>query len=218
MLRVPPATKAIALLLVGMHLLIEALVLLNWPGAIRVILELLIFTPARYQAGLWDAGAFISPLGHALLHGGWLHLVLNSVMLLACGTPVERALGPARMLLVFCLGVGAGALAETLATPAGELRYLMGASAGVFALLAATLGLDALHPRHGARPAWPRLALASTVILAASILLAVMPVGIGGANIAWIAHVGGYAVGLALFYPLARSAGYDPGIRRRFRG
>ena len=57
------------------------------------------FIPARFSGGveIYPAvPAWLTPLSSTIVHGGALHLALNMLMLVWCGTKVERMLGTGR--------------------------------------------------------------------------------------------------------------------------
>lgn len=73
------------------------------------------------------------------LHGGLMHLLFNLVGLWFVGRAVEQMLGPARFLWSYFVGGAAGGILQavlSLAYPAYFGGSLVGASAGIFALLA----------------------------------------------------------------------------------
>jgi membrane associated rhomboid family serine protease len=161
-------------------------------------------------------------LSHAFLHGDWMHLLFNGLWLLVFGTAVQRRMGTLRMLAVSAIAAISGALA-TLALHWGEQIYLVGASGAISGLLAAAIPVMygrgmragrsfredlskvvALSPGEllTTRPALIFLLvwLAVTLISGSSGLL----VPGEAVNIAWEAHLGGFAGGLAAFYALDR--------------
>jgi membrane associated rhomboid family serine protease len=164
----------------------------------------LAFIPARYfSATAWDhelAAILISPVGHTLIHGGWLHLLTNMGFLLAFGTPVARRMGTGSFLALYavCGMVGAGLFA--LFSPYA-ITPLVGASGSIFGLLGAILRV-ALYPPPGVPPApFPfderRRAFAfAGIYLALNLVMGFVPqlFGVDGA-IAWEAHLGGFAAG-----------------------
>ena len=77
-------------------------------------------------------------LTYALLHGGWPHLTLNSVWLLAFGSAVARRFGTARFLGLFAVTALAGGLAH-LATHFEDVAPMVGASAAVSGCMAAAI-------------------------------------------------------------------------------
>ncbi|GGD90502.1 rhomboid family intramembrane serine protease [Aureimonas endophytica] len=166
-------------------------------------------------AGLW------SPLTHALLHGDWMHLGLNTIWLVAFGTPVARRLGALRYTLFSVVGALAGAGLFDLVNPT-LLEPVVGASGVVSALMggACRFAFGSLGRSAVAPAAAPRLsigqALADRTILIFIIVFFVTNLATassfgsylaGGATIAWEAHLGGFIfgfLGFALFDQRAR--------------
>src|SRR5690606_41729031 len=50
-----------------------------------------------------------TPFSHALLHGGWEHLIVNAAWLGIFATPVSRRYGAGPMLAIFFVSAAAGA-------------------------------------------------------------------------------------------------------------
>ncbi|CAH1135982.1 unnamed protein product [Ceutorhynchus assimilis] len=75
-------------------------------------------------------------LFYMLLHAGWLHLGFNLVVQLLVGLPLEMVHGSDRVALIYFAGVVAGSLGTSVFDTD---VYLVGASGGVYALLAAHL-------------------------------------------------------------------------------
>ncbi|CAG9864947.1 unnamed protein product [Phyllotreta striolata] len=73
---------------------------------------------------------------YMLLHAGWLHLGFNLVVQLLVGLPLEMVHGSGRVALIYMAGVAAGSLGTSVFD---NDVYLVGASGGVYALLAAHL-------------------------------------------------------------------------------
>jgi len=159
------------------------------------------WAPAGSAAVYPDAASgLVTLLSTALLHLDWFHVIVNSLMLLAFGTPVARALGPgvtaagAWMLLFVVSVLGGSALYLALVDASGP--PVIGASGGVSGLAAAAFLLDA----DGRKQAlWSRPFLGMTVAFAlANLLLVVAGPFLVGAFIAWEAHAGGYIAGALL--------------------
>lgn len=83
------------------------------------------------------AGEWWRLLSYAFIHGNTLHLVLNLVGLLVFGRLAWHEFGNRHWLGIFALGSIAGALAY-LAVFQSPTRGLVGASAGIYALVIAT--------------------------------------------------------------------------------
>ncbi|GBP39100.1 Rhomboid-related protein 2 [Eumeta japonica] len=99
------------------------------------IASVLIYNPhKRYEA--WR---FVS---YMLVHVGVMHLVVNLLVQLFLGVPLEMVHCWWRVSLVYLAGVAAGSLATSLTDPK---VYLAGASGGVYALLAAHIATIVMH-------------------------------------------------------------------------
>lgn len=143
------------------------------------------------------ASGLLTLVSSALLHTDWLHVMVNSLMLIALGTPVLQALGrglggTAAWLLLLLVSVIAGS-ALYLALADVNAPYLIGASGGTSGLFAAVFLLD----RQGRRlPLWSRQFLAMTGAFAlVNVLLVLTGPMLFGAYVSWEAHAGGYVAG-----------------------
>ncbi len=143
--------------------------------------------------------------GHVLIHGDVVHLVSNMLALWAFGDAVEEAMGSLRYLLFFLLCAAAGALAEGALT-ADPMAPLVGASGAICGVMGAYL---LLHPQAtlGLSPG-PRIP-ASVVVggfVGVNVAMTLMPPtpDSGLADVAWGAHLGGFAAGMALVTLLRR--------------
>ncbi|KAK6052481.1 peptidase, S54 family [Cooperia oncophora] len=110
----------------------------------------LLFAP-KLRAQVWRF------LTYALLHAGLLHLLGNMVVQIVIGVPLEIVHKPWRIGPLYLMAVLTGALLQYTLDPA---VYVVGASAGVYALLTAHLANIFINwaemPYH-----WVRLALIS---------------------------------------------------------
>ena len=163
------------------------------------------FIPARVGGMALDGAlpVWLTPWSATLVHGGWLHLGLNLLMLVWAGAHVERVLGAANVLFAYVVGALVAAGAQWLADPAAFVP-MVGASGAISALF----GIYALM---GARPKLvtrsPRVNRAIHVawLLAAWIAIQWMTGVLGagqGVMLATEAHIGGFIAGLALQRPL----------------
>ena len=152
-------------------------------------------------------------LTYAVLHGGWAHLGLNSIWLLAFGTPVARRFGPARFCALMAVSAVAGAASHWALFPF-DTTPLVGASAAVSGCMGAALrfAFRAREPGEDGgltRPAeslWTALRDKRTASFLVAWFVSNALFGIGSesfglsaAPVAWQAHVGGFLVGLLLF-------------------
>jgi rhomboid protease GluP len=151
--------------------------------------------------GLIRDGEWWRLVSCTFLHGGFLHLVLNVVVLLMLGNVLERILGTSRFLVLYGASALAGSLASFLA---GDERISVGASGALWGLLIADAVL-AFRPR-GLLPAAviqqaKRAALTNLVF---NIANSFRP------NVDMAAHFGGGAVGLLLLGTGALTVGLRP--------
>ncbi|WP_051952569.1 rhomboid family intramembrane serine protease [Methylocapsa aurea] len=163
-------------------------------------------------------------LTYALLHGGWLHVGMNSLWFVAFGSAVARRFGTPRF-LVFCVAAALAGAATHFLTHMDSLQPVIGASAVVSGAMAAAVRFvfqpgaplgEALGFSERAEqdltyrlPALPLREIVSNrgaiSFLAfwflANFLSGAMsgPLGVTDATIAWEAHIGGFLVGLLAF-------------------
>lgn len=182
------------------------------------------FIPARYSetfvqlpGGIAaDVWTFVT---YALLHGSWIHLITNSVWLVAFGAAVSRRFGGVRF-WIFSAAAAAGGAGLHLLFHWGDAIPVVGASAAISGQMAAAARFvfDAGGPlRLRAAPGSgdeafrrPARSLAATfrnrtaVAFIALWFIINLAVGLGssaagGMAIAWEAHLGGFLVGLLTF-------------------
>lgn len=194
---VPPVTLAIAAILVVVWLAIQILP----DDVLAPILWRLILFPARFVA-TWDTGdpgaiatEALTLLTYGLVHFEGIHIVANVGFLLAFGSQCERQMGWQRYVALTLVSTIAGGVAELLAVGDGG-GGVLGASAatsGMMGAFAWTL-LTAIDPQR--RRFGVGLVLAFVAInlifalLGGAVAAAVAPV-------AWQAHIGGFAAGMA---------------------
>lgn len=216
---VPASVLGLLALLIAIHVGRQMLPLDldNW------LVVALAFIPARY-AGLaaelpgGTLAAWTSPLTHALLHGNFAHLALNSAWLLAFGGAVAQRIGGWRFLLFSALAAIAGAL-TFLAFNFGLVAIMIGASGAVAGMMGGAMrfffsaldsgGFGAFREAPRSVPLVPlsevirdrRIVIATAVflLLNAFAMLGFGGPGSGGGGIAWEAHIGGYFMGLLTF-------------------
>lgn len=191
------------------------------------------FLPERYARG--PSGAPFGLLGliwpfftHLFVHGGVMHLLFNSLWLMAMGTPLARRMGTWTF-LAFYFSCGVGAALAHLGLHFGEAIPVVGASGAVSGCMGGAIRLMfAPTARYFivsgvslGRPAslFDRRVLTFSVVwLGLNYVfgtgLLPMP-GAEGQAIAWEAHVGGYVTGLLLFSVFDR---FSYGYRTMFEG
>jgi len=164
------------------------------------------FIPLRLSGTIDLAGAlpaWITPLTSALLHGSWVHLIINMVMLGIAGSQVERVVGGSGLVLAYVLGGLVAALAQFAWDPSSPIPMVgaSGAISALFGLYAIYFGQPKQVSHNQKINRWIHVAwlLAAWVVLQwMSALLA----GGEGVMLATPAHIGGFVAGLLLHKPL----------------
>jgi membrane associated rhomboid family serine protease len=171
-------------------------------------------------------------LTYGFLHGSWTHVLLNTIWMIAFGPPVARRFGAVRFLIFMAVAAIMSALAQWASTPM-SFAPLIGASGAVSGLMGAVTRFM-FQPGAPLGPAGfmgrthietvPAASLRDVFTESRShIFLGIWLVtnfvfgafaqtfGLSDMPVAWVAHLGGFVVGLLLFplfdRPLRRSAG-----------
>lgn len=163
------------------------------------------FIPLRFHVETpWAAlPVWLTPLSATLVHGGFLHLVMNLLLLVWCGREVERVLGPGPVVLLYLAGAFAAAAGHYLLDPTSSIP-MVGASGAVSALVGA-FALSFSQPRLLVRNIRLNRAINTLWILIAWVVLQWMAsylMGMQGVLVATGAHVGGFIAGVVLQKPL----------------
>ena len=219
-LNLPGAVLAFCAAMVAIHL--ARTFVLNEEGQFNLLIWFA-FVPYRFIDPTGDFGGWWpllwTPVTHAFLHGGWEHLIFNTLWLAIFGTPVQRRYGTVPFLIIFAVSAVAGAaLYAVYALAVQEPGFLLGASGGIAGLTGAAVRfmfqpvIVAPHPETG-EPVMLGRRLASLrevfanpqprffvlVWIALNAIVPLLP--IGPMAIAWHAHLGGFITGL-LIVPL----------------
>jgi membrane associated rhomboid family serine protease len=125
---------------------------------------------------------------HAFLHGGFMHLAMNSVILLSLGKFVSIHIGAAKTVLVLFLSAVGGAACFGLISSSSA--PMIGASGAVFGLIGLWQAMDYRMRRRSKLPVRP-VVMAFLGLVASNILIFVLLSG----GLAWEAHLGGWIVG-----------------------
>lgn len=190
--RLPPATAGLVLLIIGIHALLSVTAS---PALLLWVYYYFGFVPATYT-GAFPLGwsAFTSPLTYIFLHGSWLHVAVNTGMLLAFGAGLEKWMGAGRMILFFLICGAVAAFVQFLFTP-DSTAPVIGASGALSGLFGAML---VLMQRAGTLGTGPRgLFPVAAVWIGISVLFGLTG-GPDGSLIAWPAHIGGFLGGILL--------------------
>ncbi|MCF8482049.1 MAG: rhomboid family intramembrane serine protease [Rhodospirillum sp.] len=166
------------------------------------------FVPLRLFLDFPGDGPFPPPslvtlLTSAFLHGGWLHVLGNMLVLWVFGNNVEDAMGHGRFLVFYLLCGAAAAFFHGLSATQSVVP-MVGASGAISGVMGAYI---LLYPRARILCwAWILvLRLPAMVFLGIWFgLQVVSALGDGNGSVAWWAHVGGFLVGMALLIPFKR--------------
>ena len=222
---VPTVILVLVAILTGIHLFREYV--LSGAGDRELLLSFAFF-PVRFDAEIMArfsdvfpdtlVGAYGTFITYGLLHGDWIHLIVNGFWLLIFGSALARRFGTMRFLLITLLGTVAGAAVHLL-TNFGSSVPVVGASAAISAHMACAARFAFVpygplgRPRSDHPGAYFLPSLSIFEILkntqAASFLAIWFAVNLlfglgsgvidGEASIAWEAHIGGFLAGLFLF-------------------
>ena len=146
-----------------------------------------------------DKNPFLAVLTSLFLHGSPGHVLFNMWFLWIFGNNVEEAYGRPGYIILYLLGGLAATLAFVALNP-GSTVPLVGASGAIAAVLGA---YAVLYPGHAVISLVGWWVLPVPAILFLGIWFAAQ-FGLGGTNVAWEAHVGGFIFGLVVTLFLRR--------------
>jgi membrane associated rhomboid family serine protease len=164
------------------------------------------FIPARLSGLVPLPGAlpaWLTPWSSALLHGSWLHLGINMLVLVFIGSQVERIIGAPGLVLAYLIGAIAASAAQFAVDPSSATPMVgaSGAISALFGLYAQFFG----RPKQVAANQKVNRAIHVAWLLATWVVLQWMSeilAGGQGIMLATPAHIGGFVAGLVLQRPL----------------
>ena len=163
------------------------------------------FIPLRVTLdapGAW-LPTWLTPLSATLVHGGFMHLAMNLLLLVWCGREVERVLGPGPVVLLYVAGAYAAAAGQYVMEPGANFP-MVGASGAISGLVGA-FAMSFSQPKPIVRNFRLNRAINTVWILVAWVVLQWMTtflMGMQGVMVATGAHVGGFIAGVILQRPL----------------
>jgi len=200
-MNIPRTATAALAALTALAFLIIGIVAADPPAALTMG-----FIPARWSGSdlPWAAvPAILTPLSSTLVHAGFLHLAFNLLMLVWCGTQVERVLGRGALLVLYGIGAYAAAAAQWLADT-NSIIPVIGASGAVSAIIGA-FALSFSRAKQLTKSVRLNRLINAAWLLAAWVVMQVL-IGIAsgseGLVLATPAHIGGFVAGLLLQRPL----------------
>ncbi len=198
MINLPQATKIFVGLFVAIHVFIT--MILN-PEQQYWVISHFGFVPAIFTGHeTFSMIALLGPLTYIFLHGSWMHLGMNVVMMMAFGSGAERMMGAKRFVIFFVACSLVAALIHFAISPTSN-NPVIGASGGLSGLFAAVL---VMLQQTGRMPMGKYGLLPLIGIWVGISILFGMIGSPDGSNIAWVAHIGGFLAGFALLKPIMR--------------
>lgn len=135
---------------------------------------------------------------YAFLHGNIVHLLMNSVVLLALGKAVAGRVGAGKTISILFLSAIGGAVAFGVISTSSA--PMIGASGAVFGLIGVWQVWDYHLRQELSLPVTPVLSSVLALVVANVLLSVVMSGGL-----AWEAHLGGWLIGVAAASTFARA-------------
>ncbi len=153
------------------------------------------FVPGMYTGAVpWNWTGLASPFTSLIIHGGWMHLLINVVMMMAMGVFFERQFGAKRTFAFFLLCGLIGSLTCVVLTPFST-NPVVGASGGISGLFA--VAVLTMIERGMAGPEAKRRGPMPFIILWSFILVGT---GMIGSDTSWQSHIGGFLGGVGIFH------------------
>ncbi len=189
--RLPPVTRALLLINVGVFIL-----QMVTGNALVGIFALWPIGSAQFRGApefqVWQV------LTYGFLHGNLAHLFFNMFALYMFGGDVERLLGSRRYLIYYLVCVVGAAVAQLAVTSGSSMPPVptVGASGGVFGLL---LAFGMAYPHRKLMLLFPPIPMPAWLFVTLYGLLELyLGVTGSGAGVAHFAHLGGMAAGYVL--------------------
>jgi membrane associated rhomboid family serine protease len=163
------------------------------------------FIPLRAstEVAIDSLPVWLTPLSATLVHAGFLHLVMNLLLLVWCGKQVEGLIGPGPLVVLYVAGAYAAAAGHYVMDPMSDLP-MVGASGAVSALIGA-FAISFSRPKRIVQSFRLNRAINVVWLMVAWVVLQWMMgllMGFQGVLVATAAHVGGFVAGVALQKPL----------------
>lgn len=192
LINMPPVTKFLLLAIIGIHIVVTQFLS---PEQAQWVVMSFGFIPAIFSSGdIGNGLPLVTPFTHMFLHGSWMHVAMNALMLAAFGSGIEKWLGSKRLVILFVASGLFGVTAHYLLN-AESIFPMIGASGGISGLFAAAI----LMLNRGHREVGGRFGILPFALIWIGISIGFgMLGGPDGSAIAWAAHVGGFLGGFAV--------------------
>ncbi len=196
MINLPPLTKIFIALFVAIHLVVFGSEFIN-PDLPNTIYDFGAFVPASWSGVfpfLWWTP--LTLVTFSFLHGGWLHLGMNVIMMAAFGSGVEKWLGSKSFLILFAGSTLCGILIQFAIGPSSPAGVI-GASGAISGFFGGLLIMMKEQRALGNQKNSIMPFVIGWVVI--SVLFGLMGAP-DGSPIAWFAHLGGFFGGLGITY------------------
>ncbi len=182
----------------GERVQVQEIIRVNDYGDIRDVVRSRVATPSPIPP-------LFTLLTCIFLHGGWLHFLGNMWFLIIFGDNVEDRLGHFGYLLFYLAGGVAASFVHLVTNPGSQLPTV-GASGAISAVMGAYL---ILYPRAKVLTAVPIFVFIQMMVIPAPLFIGVWFLfqfvqgyaaigGVESGGVAWWAHIGGFAAGVAI--------------------
>lgn len=204
MFNIPPATKILTGMLIAVHLVIFALTNTIEPNALSFASFFAGFIPASWSGiGTFYWWTPLSLIGFTFLHGGWMHLAFNTVMLVAMGSGLEKAIGIKKYLMIYAGTTLFAAFAHLALYPESTMP-IIGASGGISGIFGAMIVvMSQTQSQRGASVDKSRLMPVIIAYIGISVVMGLMG-GMDGSSVAWVAHIGGFLAGIGFMMAILK--------------
>lgn len=192
--KIPPFTRAIVALLLLIHIGVS--LLLNDSETLRLYYNFG-FTPAAFTTGqAWSPFFWVSPVTSLFIHGGWMHIAFNGIMMAVMGVLFEKMMGTRKTILYFFMFGLFGNLFYLALSPFSTVPVIgaSGAISGLFAFSFLTIQTGRIPGMYS------RLSSRNAAQFIVIWLLIIVGFGLLSPNTAWQSHLGGFLSGIGLFY------------------
>ncbi|CUI16917.1 Rhomboid family protein [Candidatus Protochlamydia naegleriophila] len=168
------------------------------------------FVPSRFSAHPWNN--VITLFTSMFMHGGWMHLAGNMLYLWIFGDNVEDRLGRFKYILFYLLSGLAATLAQYVFVPDSTIPNL-GASGAIAGILGAYI---LLYPGQKVKVLVGQSIVLMPALVVIGIWIFLQLVSGAGTlysvkndegGVAYMAHIGGFFVGLALAFIFRKTEG-----------
>lgn len=203
MLNIPISTKILTSLIILTYLIIFVLSLTLFPQASSYAAFIGGFTPVVWTSlenfTWWTP---LTLLTFSFFHGGWLHLAVNSALLVSMGSGLEKTIGVKNYLWVYFGSTLFAVLTHLALYPSSSIP-IIGASGGISGIFGALIYMMTPTPSLEGFLSNHKLFKVVAVYIGITILAGLLG-GADGSSVAWVAHIGGFLAGIGIMMALLK--------------